>query len=67
MNQPYTTSDFNRNLRRLMVHARKKAEEEGVEFTRFTLKDMRSATVTDRVDEGAEPSRTLLDTAAIAW
>jgi integrase len=50
--QPYTTSGFNTNLRRLMVHAEKKAKEEGVEFQRFTLKDMRPAAVTDRVDEG---------------
>jgi integrase len=35
-----------------MEHARKKAEKEGVEFARFTLKDMRPAAVTDRVDEG---------------
>jgi integrase len=52
--QPYTTSGFNTNLRRLMVHTAKKAVEEGVEFTRFTLKDMRPAAVTDRVDDGDE-------------
>ena len=52
--QPYTTSGFNTNLRRLMVHTAKKAEEEGGEFKRFTLKDMRPAAVTDRVDEGNE-------------
>lgn len=52
--QPYTTSGWNTNLRRLMVHAEKKAKEEGIEFTRFTLKDMRPAAVTDRVDEGDE-------------
>lgn len=50
--QPYTTSGWNTNLRRLMEHARKKAEKEGIEFSRFTLKDMRPAAVTDRVDEG---------------
>lgn len=50
--QPYTTSGWNTNLRRLMVHAEKKAKAEGIEFTRFTLKDMRPAAVTDRVDEG---------------
>lgn len=52
--QPYTTSGWNTNLRRLMVHAEKKAKEEGTEFARFTLKDMRPAAVTDRVDEGDE-------------
>ncbi|MDK6077901.1 tyrosine-type recombinase/integrase [Massilia varians] len=52
--QPYTTSGWNTNLRRLMEHARKKAEKEGIEFQRFTLKDMRPAAVTDRVDEGDE-------------
>jgi integrase len=52
--QPYTTSGFNTNLRRLMVHTATKAEKEGVEFKRFTLKDMRPAAVTDRVDEGDE-------------
>lgn len=52
--QPYTTSGWNTNLRRLMVHAEKKAKEEGIEFARFTLKDMRPAAVTDRVDQGDE-------------
>lgn len=52
--QPYTTSGWNTNLRRLMAHTVKKAAEEGVEFARFTLKDMRPAAVTDRVDEGDE-------------
>lgn len=52
--QPYTTSGWNTNLRRLMEHARKKAEKEGIEFQRFTLKDMRPAAVTDRVEEGDE-------------
>lgn len=37
-----------------MEHARKKAEKEGIEFQRFTLKDMRPAAVTDRVEEGDE-------------
>jgi integrase len=50
--QPYTTSGWNTNLRRLMEHARKKAEKEGIEFARFTLKDMRPAAVTDRVEDG---------------
>lgn len=48
----YKTSGGNTSLRRLMEHARKKAETEGAEFARFTLKDMRPAAVTDRVDEG---------------
>jgi len=52
--QPYTISGWNTNLRRLMEHTRKKAEVEGIEFTRFTLKDMRPAAVTDRVDDGDE-------------
>lgn len=52
--QPYTTGGWNTNLRRLMEHARKKAEAEGIEFARFTLKDMRPAAVTDRVDDGDE-------------
>jgi integrase len=52
--QPYTTSGWNTNLRRLMVHTEKKAVEEGAVFTRFTLKDMRPAAVTDRVDAGDE-------------
>lgn len=52
--QPYTTSGWNTNLRRLMVHAEKKAKEEGVKFVRFTLKDMRPAAVTDRVAAGDE-------------
>ncbi|UVW29746.1 hypothetical protein [Massilia sp. H6] len=37
-----------------MAHAEKKAKEEGVEFARFTLKDMRPAAVTDRVEDGDE-------------
>ena len=50
--QPYTVSGFNTNLRRLMAHCQKKADDEGMAFTRFTLKDMRPAAVTDRVDQG---------------
>jgi integrase len=42
------------NLRRLTEHDRKKAAEEGIAFQRFTLKDMRPAAVTDRVDAGDE-------------
>lgn len=52
--QPYTISGFNTTLRRLMAHCEKKAAEEGVAFTRFTLADMRPAAVTDRVDDGDE-------------
>jgi integrase len=52
--QPYTTSGWNTNLRRLMAHAEKKAKEDNVGFARFTLKDMRPAAVTDRVDSGDE-------------
>lgn len=65
--QPYTTSGFNTKLRQLKGHAQKKAAEEGVEFTRFTLMEMRPAAVTDRVDERAKRSRTLLAIVAIAW
>jgi integrase len=52
--QPYTTSGWNTNLRRLMEHAMRKAGQEKLEFSRFTLKDMRPAAVTDRVDAGDE-------------
>jgi len=37
-----------------MEHTAKKVERDGVEFRRFTLKDMRPAAVTDRMDEGDE-------------
>jgi len=50
----YTTSGGNTNLRRLMVHAEKKTKAEGIEFAPFTLKDMRPAAVTDRVEAGDE-------------
>lgn len=52
--QPYTISGFNTNLRRLMAHTATKAEKDGIPFTRFTLKDMRPAAVTDRVEAGDE-------------
>jgi integrase len=52
--QPYTISGFNTNLPRLMAHTTTKAEEDGIPFTRFTLKDMRPAAVTDRVEAGDE-------------
>lgn len=64
---PYTTSGWNTNLRRLMDHAKKKAEKEKVEFVRFTLKDMRPAAVTDRVEEGAKRSQALPGIVAIEW
>jgi integrase len=50
--QPYTTSGFNTILRRLMAHCEKKAEDEGIAFTRFTLAEMRPSAVTDRMNEG---------------
>jgi integrase len=50
--QPYTISGFNTILRRLMVHCATAAVADGIEFTRFTLSDMRPAAVTDRMDEG---------------
>jgi len=65
--QPYTVSGWNTNLRRLMGHAETKAKKEGSQFQRFTLKDMRPAAVTDRVEEGTIRSRTLPGTAAIGW
>jgi hypothetical protein len=37
-----------------MAHCATRAEAEGIEFTRFTLSDMRPAAVTDRMDEGDE-------------
>lgn len=37
-----------------MVHTATKAAKDGIEFERFTLKDMRPAAVTDRVDVGDE-------------
>lgn len=52
--QPYTTSGWNTNLRRLMEHTQKKAEKDGIPFTRSTLKDMRPAAVTDRDKSGEE-------------
>lgn len=52
--QPYTISGFNTNLRRLTDHTAIKAGKDGLAFTRFTLKDMRPAAVTDRVDQGDE-------------
>lgn len=52
--QPYTISGFNTNLRRLMAHTATKAEKDGIPFMRFTLKDMRPAAVTDRVEAGDE-------------
>lgn len=50
--QVYSRSGWNTILKRLMDHCAKKAEEEGVAFTRFTLADMRPTAVTDRMTEG---------------
>lgn len=50
----HTNSGFNTNLRRLTEHTAAKAAKEGSAFTRFMLKDMRPAAVTDRVDAGDE-------------
>lgn len=52
--QIYTRSGFNTTLTRLMVHCEKKAIEEGVEFSRFNLMDMRPASVSDRVEAGED-------------
>jgi integrase len=52
--QIYTRSGWNTILSRLMEHAKKKAEEREIEFTRFTLADMRPTAVTDRMTEGDE-------------
>lgn len=65
--QPYTTSGWNTNLRRLMEHAKKKAEMEGIAFERFALKGMRPAAVTDLVDAGDKDITNLPGTVAIAW
>ena len=45
---------------------KEEGREGGIEFKRLTLKDMRPAAVTDRVDKGKR-SRTLPGTVAIAW
>lgn len=55
--QPYTISGFDTSLRRLMAHTATKAEKDSIPFTRFTLKDMRPAAVTDRVEAGDETTQ----------
>jgi integrase len=50
--QPYTVSGFNTNLRRLMAHCIRRAKEEEIPFSRFTLANMRPSAVTDRLDAG---------------
>lgn len=50
--QEYTRSGWGTNWRRLMTYCEKRAKEEGVEFERFSLKDMRPKSVTQRVEAG---------------
>src|SRR4051794_8848371 len=50
--QPYTRSVQNTTLKRLMDHCEKKTVEDQIEFTRFTLADMRPTAVTDRMEDG---------------
>lgn len=45
----------------------REGQEEDTELQRFTLKDMRLAAASDRVDEGAKRSRMLPGKVAIAW
>lgn len=48
----YSRSGYGTILRRLMTWCEKKAAEEGIEFERFSMMDMRPKAVTDRVTEG---------------
>jgi len=50
--QVYTRSGWNTIWTRLMKYCEAQATKEGVEFTRFTLADMRPTAVTDRMTEG---------------
>ena len=50
--QLYTRSGWTTIWTRLMGYCEVKAKEEGVEFARFTLADMRPAAVTDRKERG---------------
>lgn len=50
--QIYTRSGWNTIWTRLMGYCEKRAKDEGVEFIRFTLADMRPKAVTDRKEEG---------------
>lgn len=52
--QEYTRSGFNTILKRLMRHCDQEAAKRKVEFTNFTLADMRPAAVTDRMTKGDE-------------
>jgi integrase len=50
--QAYTRSGFNTILARLMKYCAGQAEKDEVEFSRFTLADMRPTAVTDRMEGG---------------
>jgi integrase len=50
--QVYTRSGWNTIWSRLMGYCEKRAEEKGIEFTRFSLADMRPSAVTDRMEGG---------------
>ncbi|MFZ6801976.1 hypothetical protein [Undibacterium sp. Di24W] len=50
--QEYTRSGWGTIWRRLMTYCEKRAEVEGIEFERFSLKDMRPKSVTQRVQAG---------------
>jgi integrase len=50
--QVYTRSGWNTIWTRLMKYCEKHAEEAGLDFTRFTLADMRPSAVTDRMEGG---------------
>jgi integrase len=50
--QVYTRSGWNTIWTRLMKYCEKHAEDEGIDFTRFTLADMRPSAVTDRKEDG---------------
>lgn len=50
--QVYSRSGWTTIWNRLMTYCEKKAEQQGVEFTRFSLADMRPSAVTDRKENG---------------
>lgn len=50
--QEYTRSGWNTLWTRHMVYCEARAAEMGIEFTRFSLADMRPAAVTDRMEGG---------------
>lgn len=62
-----TVSGWNTNLLRLMEHTRKKAEKDGVEFTRSRLRTCDLPQLLIGWMRGMNRSRTLLDTIAIEW